>query len=66
MAAGPRLRSSPSGTRNQAFEIKPVRYEKSGRQWAPRALAKGDSDWAEVMKVGFKQKLQEFIPGKAR
>jgi pyruvate dehydrogenase (quinone) len=30
------------------------------------ALAKGDSDWAEVMKVGFKQKLQEFIPGKAR
>jgi pyruvate dehydrogenase (quinone) len=30
------------------------------------ALAQGDSDWAEVMKVGFKQKLQEFIPGKAR
>jgi pyruvate dehydrogenase (quinone) len=30
------------------------------------ALARGDSDWADVMKVGFLQKLQEFLPGKGR
>jgi thiamine pyrophosphate-dependent acetolactate synthase large subunit-like protein len=30
------------------------------------ALAQGDSDWAEVIKVGFKEKLQELIPGKGR
>jgi hypothetical protein len=30
------------------------------------ALAHGDSDWADVMKVGFMQKLQEFLPGKGR
>ncbi len=28
------------------------------------SLLHGDSDWAEVMKVGFWQKLQEFLPGK--
>jgi pyruvate dehydrogenase (quinone) len=28
------------------------------------SLAHGDSDWADVMKVGFLQKLQEFLPGR--
>jgi pyruvate dehydrogenase (quinone) len=28
------------------------------------SLLHGDSDWADVMKVGFWQKLQEFLPGK--
>jgi pyruvate dehydrogenase (quinone) len=30
------------------------------------SLAHGDSDWADVMKVGFMQKLQEFLPGQGR
>ena len=30
------------------------------------SLAHGDSDWADVMKVGFMQKLQEFLPGTGR